>query len=416
MAGRERGPCVRRARHCVPWGRPSTYWIVAAVCASAWLCSIGSAAPRYDPGVSDTEIKIGQTMAYSGPASAYGTIGRAEAAYFDKINSEGGVNGRKITLISVDDGYSPPRTVEQTRRLVEQEGVLLLFSSLGTDPNAAVHAYLNAKHVPQLFIASTGMQWDDPGHFPWTMALAPNQRVNLAHETQFLLEGHPQSKIAVLYENTDFGREYLAVLKELLGERAHGMIVAEASYETSDATVDTQIIALQASGADTFFNFSTPKFAAQSIRKIYDLGWRPTHFLSSAVSSIATVLEPAGLEKSVGLISVAYWKDPTDPRLRDDPAVRDYLAWMARFYPRGDVSEIQNVFGYSAAQLTVHVLRKCRDEVTRENVMRQAASLEHVELPMLLPGITVNTRPDDYLPIKDMQMVRFDGRQWVPFP
>jgi len=386
--------------------------VIAAVC----LCATVGAAPRYDPGVSDTEIKIGQTMAYSGPASAYGTIGRAEAAYLDKVNSEGGVNGRKITLISVDDAYSPPRTLEQTRRLVEQEGVLLFFSSLGTDPNAAVHAYLNARHIPQLFIASTGMQWDDPKHFPWTMALAPNQKVNLLHEAQYLLERRPQAKIAVLYENTDFGREYLAVLKELLGDRGREMIVAEASYETSDPTVDSQVIALQASGADTFFNFSTPKFASQSIRKIYDLGWRPTHFLSSAVSSIATVLRPAGLEKSVGLISVAYWKDPSDPRWRDDPAARDYLAWMARFYPSGDVNEIQNVFGYSAAQLIVHVLRRCGDDLTRERVMRQAASLEHVELPMLLPGIAVNTRSDDYLPIKEMRMVRFDGRQWVPFP
>jgi branched-chain amino acid transport system substrate-binding protein len=384
--------------------------------AIACLCSVASAPPRYDPGVSDSEIKIGQTMAYSGPASAYGTIGRAEAAYFKKINSEGGVNGRKVTLISVDDGYSPPRTVEQTRRLAEQEGVLLFFSSLGTDPNAAVHAYLNARRVPQLFIASTGMQWDDPQHFPWTMALAPNQKVNLFHEAQYLLERRPQAKIAVLYENTDFGREYLAVLRELLGARAHDMLVAEVSYETTDVTVDTQIISLEASGADTFFNFSTPKFASQSIRKIYDLGWRPMHFLSSAVSSIATVLQPAGLEKSIGLISVAYWKDPADPRWRGDQAVKDYLAWIARFYPSGDVSEIQNVFGYSAAQLMVHVLRKCGNDLTRENVMRQAASLEHVELPMLLPGITVNTRPDDYLPIKEMQMVRFDGKQWVPFP
>ena len=384
--------------------------------AIACLCSVASAPPRYDPGVSDSEIKIGQTMAYSGPASAYGTIGRAEAAYFKKINSEGGVNGRKVTLISVDDGYSPPRTVEQTRRLAEQEGVLLFFSSLGTDPNAAVHAYLNARRVPQLFIASTGMQWDDPKHFPWTMALAPNQKVNLFHEAQYLLERRPQAKIAVLYENTDFGREYLAVLRELLGARAHDMLVAEVSYETTDVTVDTQIISLEASGADTFFNFSTPKFASQSIRKIYDLGWRPMHFLSSAVSSIATVLQPAGLEKSIGLISVAYWKDPADPRWRGDQAVKDYLAWIARFYPSGDVSEIQNVFGYSAAQLMVHVLRKCGNDLTRENVMRQAASLEHVQLPMLLPGITVNTRPDDYLPIKEMQMVRFDGKQWVPFP
>jgi len=396
-------------------GAPSTGRVVAALVATVSLCSVAMAAPRYDPGVTDSEIRIGQTMAYSGPASAYGTIGRAEAAYFAKINAEGGVNGRKVKLVSVDDGYSPARTVEQTRRLVEQEHVLLLFSSLGTDPNAAVHAYLNRKGIPQLFIASTGMQWDDSKHFPWTMALAPNQRVNLWHEAQYLLERRPNAKVAVLYENTDFGRDYLAVLKDLLGAKARSMILAEASYETSDPTVDTQIIALAASGADTFFNFSTPKFASQSIRKIYDLRWRPTHFLSSAVSSIASVLRPAGLEKSIGLVSVAYWKDPTDPRWQDDAAARDYLAWMARFFRDGDVNEIQNVFGYSAAQLMVHVLSKCGDDLTRENVMRQAASLDHVELPMLLPGITVNTQADDYLPIKEMRMVQFDGNQWVPF-
>ncbi len=398
--------------------RQASNWAnrAAAALYAVWcLTAVAAAAPHYDPGASDTEIKIGQTMAYSGPASAYATIGRAEAAYFAKVNAEGGVNGRRIKLVSLDDGYSPPKTVEQTRRLVEQEGVLLLFSSLGTDPNAVVHAYLNAKHVPQLFIASTGMQWDDPKHFPWTMALAPNQSVNLLHEAKYLLMRHPDAKIAVLYENTDFGKEYLAVLKELLGDKAHGMVVAEASYQTTDSTVDSQIIALQASGADTFFNFSTPKFAAQSIRKIYDLGWHPAHFLSSASSSIATVMRPAGLERSVGLISVAYWKDPTDPRWQGDPAAQNYLDWMSKYFPDGDVGEIQNVFGYSAAQLMVHVLKQCGDDLTRENAMRQASSLTNLELPMLLPGIVVNTSPSDYLPIKEMRMVRFDGTQWVPF-
>jgi branched-chain amino acid transport system substrate-binding protein len=353
-------------------------------------------------------------MAYSGPASPYATIGRAEAAYFAKVNAEGGINGRHIRLISLDDGYSPPKTVELTRRLVEHDQVLLLFSSLGTSPNAAVHKYLNANRVPQLFIASTGMQWNDPQHYPWTIALAPNQKTNIAGQVQFLLRNYPNARVAVLYENTDFGREYRAVLKELLGDAAPRMIVAEASYETSDATVHTQIIALQAANPDTFFNFSTSRFAAQAIRKIYDIGWRPLHFVPSAVASLATVLKPAGLEQSIGLIADAYWKDPSDPRWKDDAGVRDYLAWLKRYYPEGDVSEIQNVFGYSAAQLLVHVLRQCGDELTRDNVMRQAGHLKNVELPMLLPGIHIDTNPTDYLPIKETRLMRFDGLHWVP--
>jgi branched-chain amino acid transport system substrate-binding protein len=369
---------------------------------------------RYGPGVTDTEIKIGQTMAYSGPASAYGTIGAAEAAYFAKVNAEGGVNGRRIRLISLDDGYSPPKTVEQTRRLVEQEKVLLMFSSLGTGPNAAVHKYLNANKVPQLFIASTGMQWHDPQSFPWTMALAPNQRTNIADQVHYLIERHPAARIAVLYENTDYGREYLQALKGLLGGAAGRMIVAAASYETSDATVDSQIITLQSSGADSFFNFSTAKFASQAIRKIHDLGWKPLHFLPSSVASIATVLKPAGLDKSVGLISDAYWKSPTDPRWAGDPAVQAYLAWMAAYFPKGNVEEIQNVFGYSAAQLLVHVLRQCGENLVRENVMRQATSLRDLELPMLLPGIRIDTSATDYLPVEQTRMVRFDGKRWEP--
>jgi ABC-type branched-subunit amino acid transport system substrate-binding protein len=369
----------------------------------------------YGPGVTDTEIRIGQTMAYSGPASAYGTIGAAEAGYFAKVNAEGGVNGRRIRLISLDDGYSPPKTVEQTRRLVEQEKVLLMFSSLGTGPNAAVHKYLNANRVPQLFIASTGMQWHDPQNYPWTMALAPNQRTNIADQVGYLVKQHATARIAVLYENTDYGREYLQALKDLLGGAAGRMIVAAVSYETSDATVDSQIITLKNSGADTFFNFSTARFASQAIRKIHDLGWKPLHFLPSSVASIATVLKPAGLDKSVGLISDAYWKNPTDPRWAGDPAVQAYLTWMAAYFPKGDVEEIQNVFGYSAAQLLVRVLQQCGEDLVRENVMRQATSLQDLELPMLLPGIRINTSATDYLPVEQTRMVRFDGKRWVPF-
>ena len=385
---------------------------VAALCAGG--CTTTASAKEYGPGVTDTQITIGQTMAYSGPASAYGTIGRAEAAYFAKVNAEGGINGRQIRMLSLDDGYSPPKTVELTRRLVEQEQVLLLFSSLGTSPNVAVHKYLNANRVPQLFIASTGMQWNDPQNFPWTIALAPNQKTNIADQVKYLVRHYPNARVAVLYENTDFGREYRAVLKQLLGDAAQRMIVGEAAYETSDPSVDTQIIALKGTGADTFFNFSTAKFAAQAIRKIYDIGWRPLHFMPSAVASIATVLKPAGLEKSIGLIADAYWKDPTDPQWKDDVAVREYLAWLKRYYPEGDVSEIQNVFGYSAAQLMVHVLRQCGDDLTRDNIIRQATHLKELQLPMLLPGIRIDTSPTDYLPIEQTRMIRFDGVGWVP--
>ena len=379
------------------------------------LCALAAVAGRnYSPGVTDSEIKIGQTMAYSGPASLYGTIGRAEAAFFAKINAAGGVHGRRIKLISLDDGYSPPRTVEQTRRLVEQEQVLLMFSSLGTSPNAAVHRYLNASKVPQLLIASTGMKWHDPHNFPWTMALAPNQQTNIADQVKYLLKHRSDAKIAVLYENTDYGREYLMALRDLLGETKANTIVAAASYETSDPTVDSQIITLKTSGADTFFNFSTAKFASQAIRKIHDLGWKPLHFIPSAVASVATVLKPAGLDRSAGLISDAYWKAPTDPRRQNDPAVREYLAWLAKYYPEGDAEEIQNVFGYSAAQLLVHILEQCGDDLTRDNVLRQATNLKDLELPMLLPGIRINTSPTDYLPIEQTRLVRFDGRQWTP--
>jgi branched-chain amino acid transport system substrate-binding protein len=387
--------------------------ILAAACALTVAGAV-LANEKSDPGVTDTEIKIGQTMAYSGPVSAFATIGRAQAAYFAKVNAEGGVNGRRLTLISLDDGYSPSKTVEQTRRLVEHDNVLLVFSALGTGPNAAVQKYLNGKQVPQLFIASTGMRWNDPVNFPWTMAFAPNQMTNIAGQVEYLLKHRPHAKIAVLYENTAFGKEYLEALQDLLGPAAARMIVAQASYEVSDPAADTQIIALKAAGADTFFNFSTPKFASQAIRRIHDFGWRPLHFLPSAASSVSTVLKPAGLDKSVGLISVAYWKDPTDPRWRDDPGVQEYLAWMKRYYPAGDIEDIQSVYGYSTAQLMVHVFQRCGAELTRENVMRQATRLKDLALPMLLPGIRIDTSPTDYLPIERVRLIRFDGKRWVP--
>jgi branched-chain amino acid transport system substrate-binding protein len=373
------------------------------------------AAKTYGPGVTDTEIKIGQTMPYSGPASAYGTAGRAEAAYFAKINAEGGVNGRKIQLLSLDDSYSPPKTVEQTRRLVEQDEVLLIFGSLGTAANTAIHKYLNAKEVPQLFIATADMKWGDPQRFPWTMALYPNQRTLGTLYASYILKSRPGARIAVLYQSDDYGKDYLKAFKGALGEKAGKMIVAEASYEVSDPGIDSQIISLKSSGADILLDLATPKFAAQAIRKTYDIDWHPLHFVPSGSTSIPAVMRPAGLDKSVGMISAAFLKDPGDPQWKDDPAVKEWLAWMKKYYADGDIAEQYNVYGYSAAQALVQVLKQCGDDLTRENVMRQAANLKDLQLPMLLPGIRINTSATDYTPIKQMQLQRFDGTRWVRF-
>jgi branched-chain amino acid transport system substrate-binding protein len=376
---------------------------------------VALAEKKYGPGVTDTEIKIGQTMPYSGPLSAFGTIGRAEAAYFDMINSKGGVNGRKIRLLSLDDGYSPPRTIEQTRKLVESDEVLLLFSSFGTPPNTAAMKYLNAKRVPQLFIAATGMKWGDPRNFPWTMAFLPSQKTGTKGYVRYLLKNRPEAKIGVLYQNDDFGKDYVKALRDHLGDKAQRMIVAEASYESTDPSVDSQIATLQGSGADTFFSFTSPKFSAQAIRKAYDIGWKPLYFIPYSATSVTAVLQPAGLQKSVGVISSAYVKDPTDPQWKADAATKEWLAWMKSYYPDGDVAEIYNVYAYTNAQLLIQVFKQCGDELTRENVMKQAANLKDFELPMLLPGVRVNTSATDYDPIKQLQLMRFDGREWVRF-
>jgi len=370
---------------------------------------------KYGPGVTDSEIKIGQTMPYSGPLSAFGTLGRAEAAYFDMVNAQGGVNGRKIKLISLDDGYSPPKTIEQTRKLVESDEVLLLFSSFGTPPNTAAMKYLNAKQVPQLFIAATGMKWSDPRNFPWTMAFLPSQKSGTAGYVRYLLKVRPDAKIGVLYQNDDFGKDYVKALRDHLRDKAERMIVAEASYESTDPSVDSQIATLKGSGADTFFSFTSPKFSAQAIRKAYDIGWKPLYFIPYSATSVSAVLQPAGLEKSVGVISSAYVKDPTDPQWKADPATRDWLAWMKKYFADGDLAEIYNVYAYTNAQLLVQVLRQCGDDLSRENIMKQAASLRNLELPMLLPGIKINTGPTDYEPVKQLQLMRFDGKAWVRF-
>jgi branched-chain amino acid transport system substrate-binding protein len=395
---------------------PATVRSLVALTVSLQLgLTVALAEKKYDSGVTDTEIKIGQTMPYSGPASAYSASGKAELAYFEMLNQRGGVNGRKIHLISLDDGYSPPKTVEQTRRLVEQDGVLLIFSSLGTPTNTAIHKYLNAKKVPQLFINSADMKWGDPQHFPWTMALYPNQRTLTTLYARYLLKNRPDAKIAVLYQGDDYGKDYLKAFKGALGEKAGKMIVAEASYEVSDPVIDSQIISLKSTGADTLLDLSTAKFTAQAIRKAYDIDWHPLHFILYGSTSIPAVMHPAGLEKSVGVISAAFLKDPNDPQWTDDPATKEWLAWMKRHYPDGDIAELYNVYGYSAAQALVQVLKQCGEDLTRDNVMRVAANLKDLQLPMLLPGITINTSPTDFNPIKQMQMQRFDGTKWVRF-
>jgi branched-chain amino acid transport system substrate-binding protein len=379
------------------------------------LSSSVSAEKRYGPGVTDTQIKIGQTMPYSGPLSAFGTIGRAQSAYFDMINKQGGVNGRKITLISLDDGYSPPRTIEQARKLVESEEVLLLFSSFGTPTNTAALKYLNANQVPQLLIAATGTKWGDPKTYPWTMAFLPSQTTGSAAYAQYVLKNRPDAKIAVLYQNDDFGKDYVKALRVHLGANAGKMIVAEVAYESSDPTVDSQIATLKGSGADTLFSFASPKFAAQSIRHAYDIGWKPLHFVVYTSSSVKAVLQPAGQEKAIGLISSTFVKDPTDPQWKDDKAIKEWLAWMKTYYSGGDTAEIYNVYAYINAQVLVHVLKLCGDDLTRENVMKQAASLKNLDVPMLLPGVRINTSPTDYDPIKQLQLMRFDGKRWARF-
>jgi branched-chain amino acid transport system substrate-binding protein len=387
----------------------------AVVAALALSGQPAGAQQHYGPGVTDTEIKIGQTMPYSGPASSYGAYGKSEAAYFAKVNAEGGINGRKIRFISLDDGYSPPRTVEQTRRLVEEEGVLLLFSSLGTPTNSAVLKYLNGKRVPQLFVASADGKFSDPARYPWTMGWIPTQRTETMAYARYILKTRPNARIAVLFQNDDFGKDYLKWFKAALGERATSMIVAEVSYETSDPTVDSQIFTLKASGADTFVDLATPKFAAQAIRRVYDTGWRPLHILVGASRSVAAVLQPAGLEKSVGIVTGAFLKDPADPTWKDDSGIREWNAWMDQYYRDGDRADYSNVAGYGLAQTLVYVLGKCGDDLTRENVMRQAASIHDLELPVLLPGIHISNSPTDYRPIRQMQLQRFDGKRWVLF-
>ncbi|WP_394840126.1 ABC transporter substrate-binding protein [Pendulispora rubella] len=362
---------------------------------------------------SEAEIKIGQTMPYSGPASSYGTVGKLQAAYFKKLNAKGGVGGHKINFITVDDGYSPPKTVEQTRKLVEQEQVLLVFQPLGTAPNAAIQDYLQTKKVPQLFVATGATRWGDPEHHPWTMGFNPSYQLEGSTIAKHLMSAQSGSKIAVLYQNDDYGKDYLKGLKAGLADKAK-MIVAEATYEVSDATVDSQIATLKGSGADTFVNITTPKFGAQAIRKAYDIGWKPTHYLSNVSASVGTVLTPAGLDKSVGLVTVAYYKDPTDKQWNDDPAMKEFITFMKEDYPEGSLSDSFHIYAYIAAQTMVQVLTQCGADLSRENIMKQAANLDFAP-GLLLPGIRIKTSPTDFFPVEQLRLVRFDGKDWVLF-
>jgi branched-chain amino acid transport system substrate-binding protein len=366
-------------------------------------------------GVTDAEIKIGQTLPYSGPASAYSAIGRAEAAYLKLLNDKGGINGRKMNLISLDDGLSPPKTVEQTRLLIEQEQVAFIFGSLGTACNTAIRKYLNDNKIPQIFIATGATKFGDPQHFPWTMGFVPSYQAEAHIYAKHILATRPNSKIAVLYQNDDFGKDYLTGLKDGLGKQYDAFVVKEASYEISDATVDSQIATLQSSGADTFINISTPKFAAQSIRKSHDIGWKPLQYLTNVSSSVSAVLKPAGLEKSVGIINATWGKDPNDPRWKGDPGLSQYLDFMKANMPGADVGDNLYTYGYGVSIILEQVLRQCGNDLSRENIMRQAANLKDVEEPMNLPGIRVNTSPDNYFPVHQMQLARFNGRSWELF-
>ena len=370
---------------------------------------------RYGPGVTDTQILLGQTMPYSGPASGYGTYGKAQAAFFRMINEHGGVNGRKIELLSLDDGYSPPRTVDQIRKLVEQEHVLAIFSSFGTPTNTAIVKYLNLNKVPHLFVTSGAAEFSDSKTYPWTMGW----RVNYVSEAKvygkYLRQTRPNVRIAALYQHDDAGRDLVRGLREGLGDRADKMLVATASFEVTDPTVDSQIVTLQASGADTLFILGSAKPAAQAIRKVWDVGWRPLQFVSNTAASVATVMKPAGLEKSVGIISGAFLKDPTDTHWQNDSGLKEWLDFMKKYYPEGDVTDLYNVYAYATAQTMVQVLKQCGDDLSRENVMRQATNLKDLELSILIPGIRINTGPQDHSPVEQMQLQRFDGKQWALF-
>jgi branched-chain amino acid transport system substrate-binding protein len=387
----------------------------AALALGALLTSPAFAQKKYDTGASDTEIKIGQTMPYSGPASAYGLVGKTEAAYFKMINETGGINGRKINFLSYDDAYNPPKTVEQTRKLVESDEVLLTYQGLGTPAQSAVQKYMNDKKIPQLLVSSGATRFTDPKTFPWTMAYNPNYQSEGHIYAQLVLKQYPNAKIAILMQNDDFGKDYVKGFKDALGAKAATMIVSEATYEVSDPTVDSQMVKLKGSGADLFFNVSTPKFAAQSMKKAAELGWKPVHLLNINSTPVASVMIPAGPENSKGTISVNYGKDPLDPQWANDEGMKRYKAFMAKYGADMDPNNTLSSYGYGTAQLLVHILKMCGDDVTRANVMKQATNIKNYVADLSLPGMSASTSPDDYRINKQFQLMKFNGERWELF-
>jgi branched-chain amino acid transport system substrate-binding protein len=370
---------------------------------------------RYDTGATDTEIKIGNIMPYSGPASSYGVIGKTEQAYFNKINAEGGINGRKITFISYDDAYSPPKTVEQARKLVESDEVLLIFNSLGTPPNSAIQKYMNMKKVPQLFVATGATKWNDPKEFPWTMGWQPSYQSEARIYAKYILKQKPDAKIGILYQNDDYGKDYLKGFKDGLGPNGVKLIVAEESYETTEPTIDSQLVKLKASGADVFFNASIPKFAAQAIKKAAEVEWKPLQFLNSVSSSIGATIKPAGFDAAQNIITSAYLKDPTDPQWKTDPGMKNFNAFLDKYYPEANRNDAFVVYGYTVAQTMVYVLKQCGDDLTRENIMKQAADIKNLSLDGLLPGITIKTSATDFAPIEQLRLQKLEGDTWHLF-
>jgi branched-chain amino acid transport system substrate-binding protein len=388
----------------------STAFALFAVSSSGAL-----AQKKYDSGATDTEIKVGNIMPYSGPASAYGVIGKTEAAYFKKINDAGGINGRKINFISYDDAYSPPKAVEQARKLVESDEVLLVFNSLGTPSNSAIQKYMNSKKVPQLFVATGATKWNDPKDFPWTMGWQPNYQSETQIYAKYILKNKPDAKIAVLYQNDDYGKDYLKGFKDGLGAKAASMIVIEESFETSEPSIDSHIVKLKSTNADVFIDIATPKFAAQAIKKIAEVGWKPQHFLNNVSASVGSVIKPAGYENSQDIISAAYLKDASDKQWDNDPGMKEFYAFMSKDFPEGDKLDGGTVVGFGVAQTLVQVLKQCGDNLTRENVMKQAASLKDFRTEVLLPGIKINTGPADFAPISSLQLMKFKGEKWELF-
>jgi branched-chain amino acid transport system substrate-binding protein len=385
-----------------------------AVIAFAATAGSALAQKNYDTGATDTEIKIGNIMPYSGPASAYGVIGKTEEAYFKKINSEGGINGRKINFVTYDDGYSPPKAVEQARKLVESDEALLVFNSLGTANNTAIQKYMNSKKVPQLFVATGATKWNDPKDFPWTMGWQPSYQSEARIYAKYLMKEKPTARIAIFYQNDDFGKDYLKGLKDGLGAKA-SMIAAEESYETSEPTIDNHIVKLKATGADVFISITTPKFAAQAIKKLAEIEWKPLHIVSNVSASVGSVIKPAGFENSQGILSAAYAKDGADSQWDTDPGMIKFYAFLEKYFPEGNKLDLSVVYGYGAAQTLVKVLEMCGDDLTRANVMKQAASLKDFAPDTMLPGVKINTSATDFAPIEQLQMMRFKGEKWELF-